>query len=331
MRLMAGAFSMNREVITFLMVGGSANRRMGYVPWTAGISQETHFPFCSISGGSCEIRLTEKSSPPLVLVFRRGPVHGCLLAIAFLTLFLAAPQARAQDNYEIQVYGSDLVDPGHTMVELHSNFTIDGSKATVNGVYPTHHAEHETVEITHGFNDWFECGFYIFTSITDGQGWQWVGDHIRPRVAVPKKWHWPVGVSVSNEIGYQRRQYSEDTWTWEIRPIVDQKVGRWYWSVNPTLDRSFHGEGVNQGVVFSPNLKFSYDLTPKIAGGLEYYGSVGPVTGFGAVSGQQHQIFPAIDLNIAPQWEINFGLGVGLTGATDHLIAKMILGYRFNF
>ena len=55
------------------------------------------------------------------------------------------------------------------------------------------------------------------------------------------------------------------------------------------------------------------------------------MTGFDAVSQQQHQIFPAIDLNIAPQWEINFGLGVGVTGATDHLIAKMILGYRFNF
>src|ERR1700728_1664676 len=162
------------------------------------------------------------------------------LAITFLlaTLSLAATLARAQDNYEIQVYGSDLVDPGRTMVELHSNFTIDGSKTVVDGVYPTNHAEHETVEITHGFNDWCECGFYIFTSITEGQSWQWVGDHIRPRVAVSKKWHWPIGVSLSNEIGYQRRQYSLDTWTWEIRPIVDQKVGRWYWALNPTVDRS---------------------------------------------------------------------------------------------
>jgi len=108
-------------------------------------------------------------------VFRSGLVHGFLLAIAFLTLILAAPLTRAQDNYEIQVYESDLVDPAHTMVELHSNFTIDGSKTIVDGVYPTNHAEHETVEITHGFNDWFECGFYIFTSITEGQGWQWVG------------------------------------------------------------------------------------------------------------------------------------------------------------
>ena len=64
---------------------------------------------------------------------------------------------------------------------------------------------------------------------------------------------------------------------------------------------------------------------------MEYYGSVGPVTGFDAVSQQQHQIFPVIDLNLSPKWEVNFGLGVGVTRSTDHLIAKMILGYRFDF
>jgi hypothetical protein len=258
----------------------------------------------------------------------------CLGLIAFsaCALFLAcAPPAAAQDNYEIQVYGVETVEPGHTMLELHSNFTIEGLRQKINGLYPTNHAVHETIEITHGFTDWFETGFYIFTSARSGQGWQWVGDHIRPRLRVPKKWHWPVGVSLSNEIGYQRRQFSEDTWTWEIRPIVDQKIGKWYWSINPSLDRSFHGPGIRRGVVFSPNFKFSYDFTRKISGGLEYYGSVGPVTGFDPVAQQQQQIFPTIDLNIAPQWEINFGLGVGMTRSTDHLIAKMILGYRFNF
>ena len=66
-----------------------------------------------------------------------------------MTVILAAPSARAQDNYEIQVYSSDLVDPGHAMVEVHSNFTIDGSKTMLDSVYPTNHAEHETVESTH--------------------------------------------------------------------------------------------------------------------------------------------------------------------------------------
>lgn len=266
-----------------------------------------------------------------ILVIELLPSRLLLLLLAIGALIFLAIPAAAQDNYEIQVYSYETVEPGHTMVELHSNFTIEGSKQRVNGLYPTDHAFHETIEITHGFTDWFETGFYIFTSARSGQGWQWVGDHIRPRFRVPEKWHWPVGVSLSNEIGYQRRQFSEDTWTWEMRPIVDQKLGRWYWSLNPTFDRSFHGPGVSQGMVFSPNFKFSYDFTPKISGGLEYYGSVGPVTGFDPVSQQQHQIFPSVDLNLAPQWEINFGLGVGVTRSTDHLIAKMILGYRFDF
>ena len=129
---------------------------------------------------------------------------------------------RAQDNYEIQVYGSDMVESVcHTMVELHSNFTIDGSKTMVDGVLPTNHVQHETIEITHGINNWMEVGFYIFTSEKSGQGAQWVGDHIRPRVRIPPKWKWPVGLSLSNEIGYQRRKFSVDTWTcWEIRPIA---------------------------------------------------------------------------------------------------------------
>jgi hypothetical protein len=244
---------------------------------------------------------------------------------------LLAASARAQDNYEIQVYGSDVVEPGHTMVELHSNFTVQGFNTVVDGVYPDNHAEHETIEITHGFTPWFECGFYIFTSSHSGQGLDWVGDHIRPRFAVPDEWHWPVGLSISNEIGYQRRVYSTDTWTWEIRPIIDKKLGRWYLSFNPTTDLSLHGENKPRGLEFSPNFKVSYDITPKVAFGAEYYGALGPITGFDPVSDQQHQLIPAVDLNLAPQWEINFGLGWGFTPTTEHLIAKMILGYRFNF
>jgi hypothetical protein len=265
------------------------------------------------------------------------PTFNMLLRTKFLIAIfslgcLALPlPAGAQGNYEIQVYPYETVEPHHTMVELHSNFTFQGSKSTDDGTLPTNHQLHETIEITHGFTDWFETGFYIFTSAKSGNGLDYVGSHIRPRVRVPPKWHWPVGVSLSNEIGWQSRRYSADTWTWEIRPIVDKQIGRWYLSFNPTFDRSFHGPGVNEGLVFSPNFKFSYDFTKKIAGGLEYYGSLGPVTGFDAVSQQQQQILPAIDLNLSPKWEVNFGLGVGVTRATDHLIAKMILGYRFDF
>ena len=236
----------------------------------------------------------------------------------------------AQDNYEIQVYGSETVPKGGTMFELHSNYTVEGTKTIEDGVLPAEHALHETLEITHGFNKWFEVGWYVFTFARSGYGWQWVGDHIRPRVRAPEKWHWPVGVSISNEIGYQRRNFSVDTWTWEIRPIVDKQLGPWYLLFNPTLDRSLHGLSEHEGFVFSPNFKFSYDVVKQVALGLEYYGSLGPVTGFDPVAQQQHQVFPTIDLNVSPKWEFNLGVGVGMTRSTDHIIIKMILGRRFE-
>src|SRR5271166_3478357 len=125
-----------------------------------------------------------------------------------IALAAAAATAHAQGNYEIQVYGADTVAPRSTMVELHSNFTADGHPK-MGGVAATNHAEHETVEITQGINDWSEVGFYIFTSEQSGLGVQWVGDHIRPRVRAPEKWHWPVGVSLSTEVGYQRALFSD--------------------------------------------------------------------------------------------------------------------------
>jgi hypothetical protein len=89
--------------------------------------------------------------------------------------------------------------------------------------------------------------------------------------------------------------------------------------------------GKTRGSSFLPTLKLSYDFTKKIAGGFECYGSVGPATHFDPIAQQQQQIFPAIDLNLSPKWEVNFGVGAGLTGSADHLIAKIILGYRFDF
>ncbi len=249
-----------------------------------------------------------------------------------LTLFaVVALPLVAQDNYEVQVYGAETLAPGRTMVELHNNLTIGGGKKEVNGVYPSNHAWHETIEITQGLSSWSEVGFYIFTSCSPVYGCQWVGDHIRPRVRAPESWHWPVGASLSLEVGYQRARFSEDTWTWEIRPIIDKQLGKWYLSFNPTLDRSFHGPSVRDGLTFSPSAKASYKIAKRIDVGIEYYGGVGPLRGFNTLRDQMQQILPSVDIDLGPNWELNFGVGVGVTQSTDHLLAKMIIGHRFNF
>jgi hypothetical protein len=238
--------------------------------------------------------------------------------------------ARAQDNYEIQVYGAELVPRGATMVELHSNYTFRDSGDSAPGVRSSRHAVHETIEITHGFTEWLEVGVYVFTSADPRVGWQWVGDHVRPRVSVPERWHWPVGVSLSQEIGYQRRAYSEDTWTWEIRPIVDRRFGRAYVSLNPVIDRSLKGPAAGAGFGFSPNALVSLDVAPRVTVALEYYGGFGPISDPSPLDRSEQQLFPAVDIDFGPDWEFNAGVGVGLTPATDRLLAKFILGRRFG-
>ncbi len=237
--------------------------------------------------------------------------------------------AQAQDDYEIQVYASETVPPGMTMFELHTNVTVRGEREVLGGVMPSNHAVHETLEITHGFTPWFETGFYVFTSVQPGAGWEWVGDHVSPRVRVPEEWEWPVGASLSTEIGYQRARFSEDIWTWELRPIFDRQWGPWYFSVNPAFEKSLEGANEGHPWTFAPSAKFSFDLTQEVALGAEYYGSLGSVTHFSPGPQQQHQIFPALDLNLSPEMEFNFGVGWGLTSSTDRLVVKLILGWRF--
>ncbi len=259
-----------------------------------------------------------------------GSSRCALVTLIAATGVLAARPAAAQDNYEIQVYGSELVAPGATMVELHSNYTTRSGVDLAPGQYSTRHAEHETLEITHGFNDFLEIGYYNFTTIQPGTGFDWVGTHVRPRVSVPARWHWPVGLSLSQEIGYQKKAYSPDTWTYEIRPIIDQQLGRFYWSINPSLEIALKGPDAGHRPEFSPNVQVGVDVSHKVNLALEYYGSFGPLFDFEAFRNTEQELFPAINYNFGPDWEFNLATGIALTSHTDVVGLKMIIGHRFG-
>ena len=177
--------------------------------------------------------------------FSRSRTSSCAIVL------IAAPGAlRAQENYEIQVYGSETIPRGVTMFELHSNYTINGTAHDSSSASsPTNHAVHETLEITHGLNELVGARLLlVHRPSRTGAGLQWVGTHIRPRVRAPESWGWPVGVSISQEIGYARPQFSADTWTYELRPIIDKQMGRWYVSLNPVLGKSLRGPNASQAV-----------------------------------------------------------------------------------
>ena len=97
------------------------------------------------------------------------------------------------------------------------------------------------------------------------------------------------------------------------------------------MERTWHGPDVVQGVGFSHRAEVGYDFTKKINAGFEYYADYGRLGNFDALHDQQQQLFVVTDLNVSPAWEINFGVGIGPTAATDHLIVKGIIGRHFSW
>jgi hypothetical protein len=63
------------------------------------------------------------------------------------------------------------------------------------------------------------------------------------------------------------------------------------------------------------------ELTP----GLEFYGGVGFINNTEPIKEQQHYIFPVIKGELPIGLEYNFGVGVGLTSGSDHVVVKFNL------
>ena len=249
----------------------------------------------------------------------------CLL----LSGLLFSPHAFSQENYEIEVYSSETMNKGIFSAELHSNYTPKGADPE-NDVRPSENAFHETAEFIYGAGNNTEIGFYIFTNIHSAYGWQWVGDHLRAKVRAPEKWKLPVGLSLSGEFGYQRREYSADIWNMELRPIIDKDFKRIYFSFNPVLGKSFKGVGAGSGFDFEPCFKFSIHATKKMDIGAEYYGATGEIFRPDDAALQQHALYAAFDLKPNERWEFNAGAGWGLTKATDGLVIKFIAGRKIG-
>ncbi len=237
----------------------------------------------------------------------------------------------AQDLFEIQTYPSDTAPPRHTWFEFHLIGFPEGTHDTAGGLYPVDGQFHFTMEVTHGISKDWELGGYLVTAVVPDVGPKFAGGRFRTRFQAPAEWHLPVGFSLSTEVDFTRHQFDPNTISIELRPIIDKKLHRWYFALNPDLTKSFQGVDAHRGFGFEPALKVSYDVTRLVAAGLEYYAETGPIAHFDPLSEQHHVIFPTVDLNFSEDWEFNFGVGRGLTGSSEHWVVKCIIGHRFSF
>jgi len=266
---------------------------------------------------------------------RAGGAPGAVPRVALLAVLLAPSTAGATDPFEIQVYQPDLNPPGRFGLEVHLNQSLAGRRT---GEGPDqiapHHVGRMTLEPALGLTRWLEVGGYLQGFITPDGETHVGGVKLRAKVVPPRTpgsaFFWGVNV----ELGRVPATVEAAGWANEFRPFVGWDDGRWLLDVNPIFGYALTGPEA-----FRPDLepcgKLGWNTQRGFMLGLEYYTGLGPIGDGPAWSQQEHTLYAAFDLappagGPEPDWELNIGLGRGLTeGSPNAWIAKAIVGRSF--
>jgi len=89
------------------------------------------------------------------------------------------------------------------------------------------------------------------------------------------------------------------------------------------------GLGSQGEVEFVPAARLARKLGEDLAIGLECYTNFGPFRGFLPLNEQQHNLYGVVDFKVG-RFDVNFGLGYGLTSGSDRFMTKLIIGTDLN-
>jgi hypothetical protein len=250
-------------------------------------------------------------------------VTGFRRCMPFAAIFLVATAVSAHALDEIQVYNAEIAKVGQWTLQLHLNYAFIGRKEPdfPGGLIPNR-SLNGTPEWAYGITDWWEMGFYApFAVDQNGTPYSNAGK-IRHLFGTPNAAKREFFYGVNLEFSYAMPQFSDTKWNMEIRPIIGFRKGDYEFIINPIVDLGF---GQNGGAIFAPAARFARKLSETLSVGVEYYTDLGPLQNFLPFNEQQHNIYAVVDFKVG-RFDVNAGIGYGLTPGSDRLMAKMIIG-----
>ena len=248
--------------------------------------------------------------------------------IPMLPLLALLPLPGAAQTDEIQVYDATIADQGQFEVEFHNNFTPIGRKsADYPGAVVPSHALNGVPEFSYGVTDWFEAGLYlpVYTLTRDGRA-EFDSTKIRALFVTPYAAQRTFFYGINFELSYNAKHWEQSRISGEVRPIAGLHLGDWDLIVNPIVDTDFKGVG---RLDFAPAERIAYNLSPFWAVAAEHYADFGPFQQFHAVGQQAQTLFGVVDYKQEDQYNVEFGIGHGLTHASDDLVVKLMIGLDF--
>jgi len=254
--------------------------------------------------------------------------HVFTFSICIVAMLASARPSCAIDFYEIQIYDTDTAPVGHLTLELHSNTTSTATGQLAKSQMDVHQI-HETLEATYGVLRWLEIGQYFATAKLSNGDYEYSGSRTKVHFGIPQTFEWPVQFGGNIELDYMRFAAEENPMTLELRPIVGANYKGFRLVGNFAFEDPFSGPGAHHGMQFDPSGVLVYKLNDWLSPALEYYGDMGSIQPLAKVQEQQHFIVPALNFDFLPQLELNLGVGIGVTRASNGVFLKSIVGWTF--
>ena len=243
---------------------------------------------------------------------------------------LVLPSKAFAQGDEIQVYDGGLAPVGVFNLTLHNNYTPKGIETpSFEGGVTSHHSFNGVPEWALGVTNWFEAGLYLPLYTYDKNlGFGLDGLKLRTLFAVPHAEDRRFFYGANFEFSINAERWDPTRFTSEVRPIVGWHVSpRFDFIVNPIVDTAYDGF---KNLEFVPSVRLAVNPTESWSLALETYSDFGRVSGFAPVSEQTHQIFGVVDHVTKGGFEMEFGVGAGVTDASDSVTVKLILAKDLN-
>ena len=250
-------------------------------------------------------------------------------------VFLAVPVILSAQTDEIQVYDAAIADQGVFNVMIHSNFTPSGHKEAgfTGGIIPNR-SVNGAVEWAYGVNDWFEQGLYlpVYTAYSKDHGGSINGFKIRELFVRPHADDHGFFYGVNFEFSVNAKYWESRRISSEIRPIIGLHLDKFHMKpidiiINPIVDTDYLG-GI-KGLEFVPATRVAYNLNDRWAVALESYSDFGTLSHFSSAHDQFQEGWFTVNHH-GKVIDIETGVGVGMTAASDRLTFKFMIARDIN-
>ena len=227
---------------------------------------------------------------------------------------------------EIQVYNAEIAEVGQWTFQQHLNYILQGrSQPEFPGGLIPNHSLNGTPELAYGVTEGWELGFYAPFAVDSRGQFLSNGVKVRTLFVIPHASQRNFFYGINLEFSYSTPEFSQTRFVIEVRPILGVRNPDWEFIVNPIVDMGLGDKGQAD---FAPAARLARKLGEDFFVGLEHYSELGEIGHLLPLREQQHMLFAVTDFKLG-KFDINLGIGCGLTPGSDRLVAKTIIGYAF--